>query len=336
MPEELNPRRIRTRIVQLVAIVAGIAAVIVLAPGPDGLRDRLAKASLGWLALGVVLELSSTLSYVVIFRSVFCPRMSWRLSYHIGMAEQAANSLIPVGGAGGLALGAWALTRTGMPADHIARRTVAFFLLTSFANFVALIVFAAGFAVGIFGPDPAPAVTLGFGAAAAAALVLGLALPALTARFASQLREGEGRVRTLLRRGAGALGGGVIDSVALLRTKDPGVVFGSLGYMGFDIAVLGVSFRAFGYSPSLGILVVAYIIGQLGALIPTPGGIGGTEAGLLGTFALYHVPLTASAAAIIAYRAIALWTPAVLGSISLVALRSALHREPKSAAPGTG
>ena len=137
---------------------------------------------------------------------------------------------------------------------------------------------------------------------------------------------------TLLRRGAAALGGGVVDSIALLRTRDLGVLLGSLGYMGFDIAVLGVSFRAFGHSPSLGILVVAYIIGQLGALVPKPGGIGGIEAGLIGTFALYHVPLTTSAAAIIAYRAIALWTPLVLGSIALVALRGTLQRGPERAA----
>ena len=35
------------------------------------------------------------------------------------MAEQAANVLLPTGGAGGLALGAWALRRIGMPADRI-------------------------------------------------------------------------------------------------------------------------------------------------------------------------------------------------------------------------
>ena len=60
--------------------------------------------------------------------------MSWRTSTEIGLSELAANSVFSIGGAGGLALGAWILRRGGLPAAYIARRTVAFFLLTSLAN----------------------------------------------------------------------------------------------------------------------------------------------------------------------------------------------------------
>ena len=81
-----------------------------------------------------VLELASCASYVLVFRGVFCDRMSWRTSTEIGLSELAANSLLSVGGAGGLALGAWILRRGGLPATFIAQRTVAFFLLTSLAN----------------------------------------------------------------------------------------------------------------------------------------------------------------------------------------------------------
>jgi len=63
-----------------------------------GVRSRLHRASPGWLLAGVGLEILSCLSYVVVFRAVFCRRMGWRLSYQIGMAEQAANSLLPVSG----------------------------------------------------------------------------------------------------------------------------------------------------------------------------------------------------------------------------------------------
>ena len=84
--------------------------------------------------LGAILELLSCASYVLVFRAVFCRRMSWRTSAEIGLSEQAANSLLSVGGAGGLALGAWVLRRGGVPGKQIARRTVAFFLLTSLAN----------------------------------------------------------------------------------------------------------------------------------------------------------------------------------------------------------
>ena len=103
---------------------------------------------------------------VLILRVVFCRRMSWKLSYQIGMAEQGANSVLSVSGAGGLALGAWALRRGGMSTEYIGRRTVAFFILTSLANVVTLVVFAALYALGVLAGDRNPALTYGFGAAA--------------------------------------------------------------------------------------------------------------------------------------------------------------------------
>jgi uncharacterized membrane protein YbhN (UPF0104 family) len=72
---------------------------------------------------------------------------------------------------------------------------------------------------------------------------------------------------------------------------------------------------------------MAYLIGELGGLIPVPGGIGGVEAGLVGTLALYNVSLASAAGAVLAYRAIALSVPAVIGGIAFVALRRTLHDE---------
>jgi len=64
--------------------------------------------------------------------------MSWPTTYKLAMAEEGVDSLLPVGGAGGLALGAWALRRGGMPAEEIGRKTVTFFLLTSVPNVASL------------------------------------------------------------------------------------------------------------------------------------------------------------------------------------------------------
>jgi hypothetical protein len=60
--------------------------------------------------------------------------------------------------------------------------------------------------------------------------------------------------------------------------------------MAFDLAVLLVCFKAFRYSPPLGTVALGYLIGQLGGNVPIPGGFGGLDAGLIGTFALYHQP----------------------------------------------
>ena len=334
MPEKLSPRHLRTRLIQLALLVVLVVVIIWATPGLGHVRSRLGHASVGWLAVAAGIELLSTLSYVVVFRAVFCPRMSWRTSYQIGMAEQAANSLLPAGGAGGLALGAWALRRGGTPADHIARRTVAFFILTSLANFVTLIVFALGFAVGILKGDRTPGVTYGFAGAAVLGIALTLALPALTSRYLTRHPTRSPNARRLRRFVRGALiaiGDGVRDAASLLRRRQLGVLVGSFGYMAFDIAAFGACFEAFGHSPKLGVLVVAYLIGQLGGALPIPGGIGGVEGGLIGAFAIYDVSLTSVAVAVLAYRALQLWLPAMLGSVAFVQLRNKLRHEAEPA-----
>ena len=333
MPDELNARHLRLRLVQLAILAAVVVSMVLAAPGLGSLRARLKDVSPGWLVLGGLLELASALSYVLVFKAVFCPRMSWRLSYRIGMAEQAANSLLPAGGAGGLALGAWALRRGGTDADHIARRTVAFFLLTSLANVGTLMLFGVGFGLGLLGADPNPGVTLAFTGLAFAAVVLVAGLPALTARYLAgraPLPDGAPRLRVVVRHGVEALGQGVRDALSLLGRHHAGVLSGSLGYMAFDIAVLGVCFRAFGHGPSVGVLVVAYIIGLLGGIIPLPGGVGGTEGGLIGMLVVYHAPLAITTVAVLAYRAIQLWLPALLGFVAFIQLRNELRRESES------
>jgi uncharacterized membrane protein YbhN (UPF0104 family) len=75
------------------------------------------------------------------------------------------------------------------------------------------------------------------------------------------------------------------------------------------------------------VLVLGYMIGQLGGNLPLPGGIGGVDAGLIGIFALYHQPLAPTTAAVLVYHAIALWIPALPGSVAFVQLRRRLARE---------
>ena len=334
MPEELNTRHLRKRLLQLGAIVLVVGLVVWLTPGLGPLRKRLDHASPGWLVAATGFEVLSTLSYIVIFRAVFCPRMSWKTSYQIGMAEQAANSLLPAGGAGGLALGAWALKRGGMSASHIARRTVAFFFLTSLANVGSVSLFAVGFALNLFHGDSVPWFTYGFGIAAAIAIALTVAAPGFYRRWLARRRPlpgDAGRLHVWIRDALDALGEGATDTLWLLRTRPVGVLVGSFGYMAFDIASLGACFAAFGHSPAFGVLVFGYLIGQLGGLIPVPGGIGGTEGGLIGTFALYRVSVSASGAAVLGYRALQLWLPAALGSVAFVRLRRTLATEDQPA-----
>ncbi len=331
VPEELSRRRLRTRLALLTGLILLVVALVTLVPGLEGLRARLSRATPGWLALGCGLKVLSGLGYVAVFRMVFCRRMSWRVSYQIGMSELGANALFPTGGAGGLALGAWALKRGGMPAREIARRTAAFFLLTSVPNVVGVILVGLGLAVGLIPGETNLLLTLVPAAIAALAIVgallVGRAAGTLHARLARSEAADSPRRTILTLKTLVATADGVNEAVALLREGNAWLIGGLIAYLAFDVMVLWASFRAFGASPPLGIVWIGYLIGELGGLIPVPGGIGGIDAGLVGTFVLYGVPVTSAASAVLAYRAIALWIPALLGSIAFVMLRRVLRNE---------
>jgi uncharacterized protein (TIRG00374 family) len=331
MPEELSRHRLRSRLLFALGLVLTVIAVVTLLPGLGGLRTRLAHAKPEWLLVGVALKLLSGLGYVAVFRMVFCRRMSWKVSYQIGMSELGANALFPTGGAGGLALGAWALRRGGMQGSEIARRTVAFFLLTSVPNVLGVIVIGLGLATGLFEGVSNPLLTVLPAAVAAMAIVGALLAGRIADRSRSRL-EREGR-HELSRRtkalwgGLRAIADGVDEAVTLLREGNVVLMLGLVAYLAFDVMILWAAFHAIGPAPPLANMWMGYLIGELGGLIPVPGGIGGVDAGLLGTLALYKVSLTSAAGAVLIYRATALWVPAVVGAGAFIALRRTLRRE---------
>ncbi len=325
-PPGLDRARIRKRIATLSVVILVVVAIIALVPGLAGLRSRFAHADAAWLLAGAALKVLSGVSYVVVFRAVFCERMSWRLSGEIGFAELGANAVIPVGGAGGLALGAWALHRGGMDGERIARRSVAFFLLTSVPNVVGVIVLGSGIALGVFAGRAGPALTLLPAAVAAAAIVLTIASGRWAARAQQRAHERRG-ADSRLAGALGALSSGVQESLELLAGGSPLLLAGLIGYLAFDLAVLWATFNAFGASPGIPILCIAYLLGELGGLIPVPGGIGGVDLGLVGALVLYHVPVGLATAAVLAYRALALIVPAALGLPAFLLLRRSLARE---------
>jgi uncharacterized protein (TIRG00374 family) len=330
MPDSLHPRHLLIRAVEIVAIVAVGAVAIVALPGLDEVKRRLGDTEATWVVAVALAEALSCGGYLLVFRATFCPAMPWGLTYDIALAEQAANSLLPAGGAGGLALGVWALRRAGLPTAHIARRTVAFFVITSAPNFFGLIIFGIGVFAGLIPGDGSALLTL----VPAVLAALGVALVALSPRLlrrmgwhrpsgGSSLRS---KIGDAVRRSLGACADGIEQAIALLRGHSLGLVVGSLAYMAFDIAALGFGFAAVGTVPPVGTLVLGYLIGQLGNLIPVPGGIGGTEGALVAMFALYHVNVAEATAAVLVYRLFQLAVPVLLGVPAFVLLRRRLVR----------
>jgi uncharacterized membrane protein YbhN (UPF0104 family) len=317
LPDELEPGRLRGRALRVIAVFVFVGLAAWLAPGLDTVRARLEHADAAWLALGVALEVASCAGYLAGFRPVFCPHMSLRTSTEIALAELGVGSLLPAGGLGGLALGVWALRRGGMPNDQIATRSVAFFLIKSGANFVAVAVVGVVMWLGLETPSLSPALTI-LPAVLAVATIAGVAaLPNLLARARSDRRRA---------RGARALAQGVREARRLLGSGHPAIVLGSLGYWAFDNLVLWACFHAFGTSPALTVILMGYLIGQLGGLLPLPAGLGGIDGGLVGTLVVYGVSLTDAVAAVLAYRVIQFWIPLLLALPAFVSLQRGLNR----------
>jgi uncharacterized protein (TIRG00374 family) len=329
LPSDVSPHRLRKGLLRLGGLVAIAVVVVTLVPGLGDLRSRFAHAQPVWIVVACAFEVLSVLAYVPAFRAVFCRRMSWATSYKIAVAEEGAGSLFPLGGAGSLALGVWALRRGGMPTDEIARKTVAFFLLTSAVPVALLLLLGAGLATGILpGRGGGLVLTVVPAVVAAGAIVATLAMRRLARGAEAQVRRrGEGSRLARLAPALSATSDGIDEALHQLRQANPLLLVGLVGFLVFDMLTFWASFRAVGASPELAIIGMAYLIGQLGNWLPVPGGIGGTELGLVGALVLYGLPALTATAAVLLYRVIELWIPAVLGIAAFVQLRLLLRRE---------
>ena len=331
-------RHLRQRLLGAAAVVALAAAAVAAVPGLSGVRERFASASPALLAAILILELGSCLAFVAVFRGVFCPRLGWRSSYRIGMAVQGTNVLLPAGGASGLALGAWVLNHMGVPGRQLGVRSIAFFVLTSAVNFGTAVVVGAALALGALEGGGAFALTGGPALLAALAMLVVVASPKVLPAPHGQA----GRAGRLLTAVHGALNDGVREAGHLLASGRPLVVAGAIGYMFLDVAALGAAFAAVATLPTIGVLLLAYVLGQLGGLLPVPGGVGGADGGLIAALVIYGIPLGEAAAAVLAYRAFQLGVPAVLGTLAATRLPGVLSERldaeepPRPTAAGAG
>ncbi|MFL5859241.1 MAG: YbhN family protein [Solirubrobacteraceae bacterium] len=345
-PEELGASAARdepaARITRrrLLVVGAGIAVLLAglyfLLPKLAGLEQTWGQLRRGnplWFLAAGGLELLSIAGYAVLFRTVFgrgVPRIDWRVSLEIPLAGIAAIRLVAAAGAGGVAVTAWALTRAGLSAELIACRMVASLVLQYAVYFGALIVCGLGLWLGVFAGGGSIAVTLVPAAIAAVVIVLVLSLALMPRNLEQRVagltaRRGlAGRIASRAAKAPELLGSGVRTAIDLVRQRRIGLL-GAPAYWGFDIAVLGVSFHAFGTVVPVAVLVVGYFLGTLGSLLPLPGGIGGVEGGMIGAFVAFGIPADKAVIAVLAYRAISFWLPTLPGIVGYIALRSTVR-----------
>ncbi len=318
-------RTLRNSIISLAIFFALVAALLVSVPGLDAAADRIAHANVGWVLAGIALEALSCLGYVVLFGLVF-GKLGRSLSSRLSLAELAVNSVVSVSGLAGIALGAWVLRSKGFPVDRIAKRSVLVFVLTSAVNVAAVIVIGVPMWLGALPGSRNALLTLLPAAASVATIAGTLAAAAWAGRAAARRRLQGGRVAVALV----AVSGGVQDALGLIRAHDWRLL-GAVGYWLFDNLVLYACIASLGHAPSFWVVAMAYLVGMLANSLPIPGGFLAVEGGLVGMLLLFGArPASVMIAAVIVYRAISLWLPAVIGSLAFLSLRREIG---KPAAP---
>jgi uncharacterized membrane protein YbhN (UPF0104 family) len=316
-----SARQIARKLAIAVVAAAGAVAFATMLPGLEDLPKHLTGADPAWIAGALVLEILSTLSFSLAFHGAFERRSTPRTSASMSLAVQGMNILLPAGGSGGLAIGAVIMDRAGVPRGFAASRTVALFLVTSLVSFAAIVVAGLGVATGLLSGQAALVATL-LPAVGALVVIAGVAL--LPRLIRADGERPAGRVRGLLWSARTHLSEGVDASAALLRSGDPLVIWGSIGYFAFDVAAIAAAFHSVGVDGlPVGLLVLAYTLGHAGAIIPLPGS---SEGGLIGMFVLYGASLSGATAAILAYRTVHAGVPMALGMIGLADVRRLLRR----------
>jgi uncharacterized membrane protein YbhN (UPF0104 family) len=296
----------------LVVMLLGIGLAV---PDLRHVIDRASNAGIGWLLLGVGLEILSCLGYVATMRLVL-PRAPAKEVRRLAWAEMAFGAVVPVGGAGGLAVGAWAMRAWGVAWSRIANRSAVIFLVTSAVNAAVLGLAGVFVLIGlgdvhnrlIYGLIPAVFAFSG--------LAFFISLPSRIDRHKSRRHE---RLGAWLVRSADW----IRDSETVAFTPNWRLI-GTVGYLVFDIAVLWACLRAVGVHAPIAALVIGYQVGYLANLLPVPGGVGVLEGGLLGALLLYGLPAAPTAAAVVLYHAIALWVPTLGGTWGFARLRRSL------------
>jgi uncharacterized protein (TIRG00374 family) len=341
------------------AVVSVLGAVLVagfvyyVVPQIAGLGPTLQRLRGGdtwWLALGVLLEAISYFGEIALFRGVFSRpgrTLGWHTSAQITLAGGAATKILATAGAGGIALTVWALRQCGLPAAEVAGGMVCYEILTYGVYMAALAIGGFGLWFGVFsGPAPAgltlvPAL---FGTAVITLVVSMLFFDEPIERFLlRRARRAHGRLERWLRRAATlprSLQAGLRAAIDMVRRHDASVLGALVGW-GFDIGALWASFEAFGHAPPAAVLVMGYYVGTLANTLPLPGGIGGVEGGMIGSFLVFGVNGSLAVLAVLAYRTISYWLPTVPGVIAYVRLRRQISAhgggaqggEPRAAAP---
>ena len=282
--------------------VAGLVSVALLlwvAP-PEDVLQQIGDMSPAWVAVAVVLELSSCLSYVVIFRRLF-PEPPRAVSRRVAWIAMGAGAILPGGNISSAAATGVLLRRHGIGTRRLLTRCAALLSLLTGLGFALNGLAGAWLLVGLPG-GPHDLSHAGIPILVSVAVLGGAVLVVSGTR-----RLGANAPRALRGVAAGLHGGW-----GAVRTPHWRLV-GALGFLCLDMGALWAACAATGHSLGFPALVIAYCIGYLATAIPMPAGLGVLDTGLAASLVLYGLSPAASVGAVLVYHAISIWVPGTGG-----------------------
>jgi uncharacterized membrane protein YbhN (UPF0104 family) len=291
--------------------------------------DRVLHTNWHFVALAALLEAASVAGYVLLLHRMVA-RANARLrlvdSYDLTLAGAAATRLLPTAGLGGAAVTVWALRARGVRARELSERLIAFLLVLYAVYMSALTASGVLVAVGLVhvsGGSGLGLLGLAIGGGILGTVGIAFMAPALVVRVLARLGERSGRMGSISQHAVArlpVLRGAAGRVWAELRRPHPALL-GAAAWWAFDIGVLATMLLAFDVRLPVAAVVLAYFLGTLFNVLPLPGSLSG---GLVASLVALGAPAGAAIAAVLAYRALAVWLPAGPGIVSLVRLKSSV------------
>lgn len=274
----------------------------------------------------------------VALRAAAGARMPLAMTTLAQLAASTANRLTPAG-LGGAAVNVRYLTRRGTGMSAAISAVAALGVLGAVADLLLLgLLVGAGGWVGLGGAGremsslggrlsrvvaiPTFSVTT---YAVILAVVVGIAAPALVGW--SRRRRSASRSE----RGRRSLVTGVVDALrhvadVIRRPRDLVVLMtasaGTTLMMGLAFAFSVSAIPGASPGTHVGLIICAYLLGAAaGNAVPTPAGVGSTEAALVAALVVAHVPASHALQSVLLFRLVTFWAPALAGLPAARALR---------------
>lgn len=289
---------------------------------------KLREISIVWF---VAMVLAETASYACAWQltRVALPQVSLFVASTSQLTANAIAKVVPGGAAIGAGVGFRMLSVSGVERASAGAALTATSIIS---NGVLLCLPLVALALSIVGaPIPSGMAHVAWGGAVLFVLLFAASFSLV--RFDRPIRVLGGAIERIagwvlrrLHRTGGPTAAGLVrqrdEMVASLGSRWHTALLLAVGNWLFDYFALVAALEATGSRPRLSLVLLAYAVAAVLAMIPiTPGGVGFVEAGLVAMLTLAGVPGDEALLATLAYRIVSYWLPLPAGLVAQLAFR---------------